>query len=71
MYGALLEPGDTVEHVIREARIAYVHVARGSVRLDGATVAEGDAAMVSGQEKLVLQGGEDGEVLLFDLPQEV
>jgi redox-sensitive bicupin YhaK (pirin superfamily) len=64
---ALLEAGDERELQLRPGRHAWVHVARGSVALDGTALAEGDGAAVSGAQALTLVGGEGGEVLVFDL----
>ncbi|NDP43884.1 MAG: pirin family protein, partial [Aromatoleum sp.] len=47
-------------------RRAYVHVARGSVGVNGAPLAAGDAAKIVG-ESVVLADGHDAEVLLFDV----
>jgi hypothetical protein len=49
-------------------RQAYVHVARGSISANGETLAAGDALTVTGSNRLVLENGEDAEVLVFDLP---
>jgi quercetin 2,3-dioxygenase len=48
-------------------RHAWVHVARGSVTLDGSALAEGDGAALSGAPALEIVGQEEAEVLVFDL----
>jgi redox-sensitive bicupin YhaK (pirin superfamily) len=64
----VLAKGARLEHAIPEGRHAWVHVARGEVRLDGKTLGEGDGAALSGVSKLALEGGAGGaEVLVFDL----
>ena len=63
----LLGPGDRRELVLRPGRRAWVHVAHGSVELNGTVLAEGDGAAVSGEEKLSMLGKSDAEILLFDL----
>jgi redox-sensitive bicupin YhaK (pirin superfamily) len=49
-------------------RRAYLHVARGSLAVDGERLEAGDAVKIEGRPQIVLDGGRDAEVLLFDLP---
>jgi hypothetical protein len=49
------------------ARLAYVHVVRGQLRVNDHGLKAGDAATLAQESKLVLEGGEDAEVLVFDL----
>ena len=64
---ARLTAGQRVEHALRTGRTAWVQVARGTVRLDGTPLREGDGAAVTGQERLAIQAEGDAEVLVFDL----
>ena len=48
-------------------RTAYVHVARGSLRVNERELTAGDAARLDDEATLVLEGGLDAEVLVFDL----
>ena len=48
-------------------RLGYVHVARGSLRVNGLPLSAGDAVTLKNESTLVLDGGEDAEVLVFDL----
>lgn len=70
LYGSLLEAGESVAHQTTPGRMAYVHVARGSILLDGTRLDEGDAATATAPGRLLLEGGNGGEILLFDLPRE-
>ncbi len=45
----------------------YVQVARGSAKLNGAELREGDGAAISEEKAVELTGVKDAEVLLFDL----
>jgi redox-sensitive bicupin YhaK (pirin superfamily) len=45
-----------------------VHVVRGKVSVNGRTLVGGDAAKLTQEETVMLSGGEDSEVLVFDLP---
>jgi len=59
--------GQTVKHELKPQRHAWVHVAEGEVTLNGKTLNGGDAAAVSGEPKLELNGKGNAQVLLFDL----
>jgi quercetin 2,3-dioxygenase len=48
-------------------RHAYVHVARGSLRVNGLLFEEGDGARVRREHRLHFSGGRSAEVLVFDL----
>jgi hypothetical protein len=64
---ALLEDGERRELPLAQGRHAWVHVARGSASLDGESLAEGDAAAVSGAGAIRLAGEGPAEILIFDL----
>ena len=64
----LLAKGDKVGHELAEGRHAWVHVARGSVLLDGKKLGEGDGAALSDVKRVSLEGtADEAEVLVFDL----
>ena len=67
VYAALLEPGERVAHEPAAGRHAWVHVARGTVELNGQTLREGDGASVSGERRLEVAAKDPAEVLVFDL----
>ncbi|WP_298235215.1 pirin family protein [uncultured Azohydromonas sp.] len=48
-------------------RLAYVHVARGEIEVNGQRLGAGDAAMLDGESQLELSQGRGAEVLVFDL----
>jgi redox-sensitive bicupin YhaK (pirin superfamily) len=52
---------------LRPGRQAWVHVARGTVSLNGITLREGDGAAVSAEEKATFLGESEAEILVFDL----
>lgn len=64
---ALLAGSESIETALDPARLGYVFVARGSLQLNGQRLQQGDAATIEGESRLVLDGGEDAELLLFDL----
>jgi len=67
LYATLLGKGETVQHTLKPERYAYVQVARGSVKLNGKELAEGDGAAISDEKAVELTGVKDAEVLVFDL----
>lgn len=50
-----------------EARHAWVHVARGSIEVNGHRLVAGDGARLRGEREIRLCRGEGAEVLVFDL----
>lgn len=67
LYGTLLEAGEEVQHELVAERRAYVHVARGSVRINGLPLNTGDGATIKDVNHVHLEGISNTEVLLFDL----
>ena len=69
LYASWLMPGEQVRHEFKPGRYGWVQVARGSVQVGGETLLQGDAAIVSDESELAIDGrAEDGaEFLVFDL----
>jgi len=67
VYAALLDGKERASHKLAAGRRAYVHVARGSLTVNGQTLEAGDALKASGVDEIVLESGEQAEVILFDL----
>jgi len=63
----LIDGAERVEVELDPRRIAYVHLVRGGLRVNDHALRSGDAARLDGENKLVLEGGQDAEVLVFDL----
>jgi redox-sensitive bicupin YhaK (pirin superfamily) len=63
----LFDGAERAELALDPARIAYVHVARGSLRVNDRALNAGDAARIEREDRLVLEGGQAAEVLVFDL----
>ena len=68
VYAGLLDGADSITQAIAAGHRAYLHVARGSVRVNGQALSGGDAAMISDEPTVTLDAATDAEVLLFDLP---
>jgi quercetin 2,3-dioxygenase len=67
LYATVLGEGEAVKHELKPKRHAYVQVARGSVKLNGTKLEEGDGAAISEEKAVELTGVSKAEVLLFDL----
>lgn len=67
LYAGRFDGGETAAYRLEVDRLAYVHVARGSLVVDGTTLEAGDALKVSAAGDIVFEGGRNAEVLLFDL----
>jgi redox-sensitive bicupin YhaK (pirin superfamily) len=63
----LFDAGESAELALDPGRLAYVHLARGSLRVNGLILTAGDALTLSAESRLVIDGGVDAEVLVFDL----
>lgn len=64
---AKLESGETVNHTLAAGRNAWVHIAEGTVTVNGQKLNAGDAVAVSEPGDLQLTANEKSQVLLFDL----
>jgi redox-sensitive bicupin YhaK (pirin superfamily) len=67
LYVSQLEAEQEVKHELGDGRHAWLQVARGTVELNGKSLNQGDGAAVSDEQKLVVKGTRDAEILLFDL----
>ena len=69
MFAGLFDGDESATHELAAGRQAYVHVARGSVTVNGVVLSAGDAVMIVNESRVTLSGGAEAEVLLFDLGQ--
>ncbi|WP_459202927.1 pirin family protein, partial [Pseudomonas fragariae (ex Marin et al. 2024)] len=67
VYAGLFDGDETAALELAANRYAYVHVARGSVVLNGERLGEGDGVRVRDEQTLSLSEGVDAEVLVFDM----
>ena len=67
MYAGLFDGGERAELALAPERYAYVHVARGSVEVNGLKLSAGDGARIRNEAKLEFANGADAEVLVWDL----
>jgi quercetin 2,3-dioxygenase len=67
VYAALLDGAERAAHRLAPGRRAYVHLARGRLSVNGHVLGAGDALKLADLQELVLEKGDNAEVLLFDL----
>jgi redox-sensitive bicupin YhaK (pirin superfamily) len=63
-----VDSGKHLAHTLARGRAAWLHVIRGGVDVDGASLNTGDAVAVTDESSLAIRGrAPNSEVLLFDL----
>jgi len=67
VFAALLDGADALTYSLPDGHNAYVHVARGTVALNGETLAAGDGAKIAAETELRFANGRQAELLLFDM----
>jgi quercetin 2,3-dioxygenase len=68
VYAGLFNGAERAELSLAAKRRAYVHLARGSLKVNGLALAAGDGLKVSDVSTLTVSEGRAAEVLVFDLP---
>ena len=69
LYAGLFDGAERAELTLGQGRKAYVHVARGRIKVNGQDLGAGDA-LKTDASTLRLEEGKSAEVLVFDLPHE-
>lgn len=67
VYAGLFDGDERADLSLADNRYAYVHVARGSLEVNGVRLNAGDGARVRQETKLSFSKGEQAEVLVWDL----
>lgn len=73
LYSSILDRGQKVQHELGAGRGAWIQAARGSVEVNGITLAQGDGAAIENEKLLVISApagvgaNTPSEILLFDL----
>lgn len=67
LYVGRFDGAETTTHRVAHDRKAYVHVARGAAVVAGTALTAGDALKVDAAGDVVIEAGDDAEILLFDL----
>jgi redox-sensitive bicupin YhaK (pirin superfamily) len=67
LFAGVFEAGQTGEHTLAPGRHAWVHVVRGTAKINGEALAAGDAVALSGETLVRIEGLDASELLVFDL----
>lgn len=67
VYAGLFDGAEAAQLKLARNRYAYVHVARGSIEVNGIRLNQGDGLKLRGVAELSFTAGVDAEVLAFDL----
>ncbi len=67
VYAGLFDGDESAELPLAAGRYAYVHVASGSLELNGMKLSAGDGVRVRQETRLAFSKGENAEVLVWDL----
>ena len=67
MYAACVDGSQSASLELDPARKAYVQVLRGALSANGQALGQGDALLMQGENRLVLDQAQAAEVLVFDL----
>ena len=68
VYAGLFDGVESAQLDVADGRWTYVHVARGSVEVNGTKLGAGDALKLKDGKQLALANGTQAEVIVFDLP---
>ena len=67
IYAGLFDGDERASHKLAPGRQAYVQMARGELTVGGQRIEAGDALKAADVAEIVLEKGEQAEVILFDL----
>jgi len=67
VYAGRFDGAESAKLEVGADRFVYVHVAHGSVSVNGVALEEGDGARIRNERELTFTHGADAEVLVFDL----
>jgi len=67
VHALLLDGGERVAHPLPPGHLAYVHVARGALVVNGQALGPGDGLKVMAEAELTFEQGRGAEVLLFQM----
>jgi quercetin 2,3-dioxygenase len=70
LYAGLFDGEERATLELEPNRRSYVHIARGAVRVNGTALSAGDALKITDTTAVIIDGGRNAEVLVFDLPND-
>jgi redox-sensitive bicupin YhaK (pirin superfamily) len=69
MYAGLFHGDESASLPLAAGRLGYVHLARGTARINDHVLRAGDALKFDGEPEVRVEAGDGAEVLVFDLPR--
>ena len=67
LYAGLLDADESITLPLNPARKAYVHLVRGTLKVNQHSLRQGDAALLADESAVFLSDANDAEVLVLDL----
>ncbi|MFN0185949.1 MAG: pirin family protein [Aquabacterium sp.] len=67
LHAGLFDVGEAADLPLASGRLGYVHLVRGSIRVNGQDLHAGDGIALRDESLLMLRDGNQAEVLVFDL----
>lgn len=67
LYAGRFDGAESAELPLQPGRLAYVQVARGAVTVNGERLNQGDGLQMADVSSVQIAGGEQAEILVFDL----
>jgi redox-sensitive bicupin YhaK (pirin superfamily) len=67
LHAGLFDGGEMQRMELDARRVHYVHLVSGTLRVNGQALNAGDALTLRGESQLLIEGGKQAEVLVFDL----
>jgi hypothetical protein len=64
---AKLQVGESIEHVLREPRFAYLVPSTGTIDIDGVRIHARDGAAITDVDTVTITAIEDADVLMVDV----
>lgn len=69
MYAGLFHGDESASLPLAAGRLGYVHLARGTAKINDHVLRAGDALKFDGEPEVRVEAGDGAEVLVFDLPR--
>jgi redox-sensitive bicupin YhaK (pirin superfamily) len=69
VYAGLFDGAEAAQLPIAAGRLAYAHVVKGAIEVNGNRLSAGDALLFEQEELVRVANGKDAEILVFDLPR--
>ncbi|MBI1367365.1 MAG: hypothetical protein GC162_01785 [Planctomycetes bacterium] len=67
IYASIIDPGKSVSLPTPDGRRVWVHVVRGSVKVNGDSLSSGDGAGAVDEDHVTIEAVKDSEVLVFEV----